>query len=72
MAFSFIDITGLTPCTNKLVTTKGFRSLGKQTLLEKKSLTLKGEKTMFALEVLENFLHNSLIFFLVLLKNKLI
>ena len=74
MVLSLTDITGLTSCTNKLVynkgTTKDFRPLDKHSLLESKSPVLKGEKTIFILEFLQNFLHKSLIFFLVLLKNE--
>ena len=57
MAFNFTKITGLTSCTN-LYTTKDFRPLGKQSLLENKSPVLKGGGKKFILEFSQNFLHN--------------
>ena len=71
MAFSFTNITGLTSAQTNLYTAKDFRPLGKQSLLENKLPVLKGEKTIFILEYLQNFLNNSLTFFLVLLEKSL-
>ena len=50
------------PEQTSLYTAKDFRSLSKQSLLENESPVLKGEKTIFMLEFLQNFWHNSLIF----------
>ena len=58
------------PAKTNWYTTKDFRPLGKQSLLENKLPVLKGEKTIFILEFLETFLDEPLISFLVLLENK--